>query len=175
SCCHMVLVESKTRACEKFGERIDFFNFNLSIVERMPLEIFAIITPLGIALIVLIVRYSGLSKNSRLNDSQNAIDILLKDFAGEKVSGKAIVMKDHRAAFIEMDKTGHLGLVEAVGDKFITRLLNPGEISSFVKQNENTLLVRFRDFTHPTGNYEFDMQRDLSTVSGWLSKLEKKG
>jgi hypothetical protein len=52
----------------------------------MPLEIFVLITPLGIALVVLIIRYSGLSKTARLNGSKNAIDIFHRDFAGENVS-----------------------------------------------------------------------------------------
>ena len=138
----------------------------------MPLEIFALITPLGIALIVLIIRYSGLSKTARIKDGQNAIDIFRRDFAGENVADVTTISSDQRAAFIEMDHSGQLGLVEAVGDRFITRLLGSKDIASIQQDGENSLSIRFRDFTHPKGHYQFRSRRELSHLLEQLTQLE---
>jgi len=139
----------------------------------MPLEIFALITPLGIALVVLIVRYSGLSKTARLKDRKNAIDLFRRDFAGENPSENVIISSDHNAAFVAMNGSNKLGLVEATGDRFITRLLDSKDIASFEHYGNNSLSIGFRDFTHPVGRYEFNNQQELSTVLEHLRKLEK--
>jgi hypothetical protein len=140
----------------------------------MPLEIFVLITPLGIALVVLIIRYSGLSKTARIKGTKNAIDIFHRDFAGENVSDITTISSDQSATFIEMDKSGQLGLVEAIGDRFITRLLGSKDIASFEQYGENGLLVRFHDFTHPKGQYEFNSPRELSILLEQMTKLEKQ-
>lgn len=140
----------------------------------MPLEIFALITPLGIALIVLIIRYSGLSKTARLKGSKNAIEIFHRDFAGENVCDVTIITSDQSAAFIEMENSVQLGFVEAIGDRFITRLLGSNDIASFEQYSENGLSVMFHDFTHPKGQYEFNSNRELSNLLELLTKLEKQ-
>ena len=140
----------------------------------MPLELFALITPLGIALIVLIIRYSGLSKTVQIGNSGNAIKLFLQDHGGENVSGTAIISMDKRAAFIEMDTPGQIGFVEAIGDRFITRLLGAGDIASFEQLDGNGLSVRFHDFTHPKGQYEFSNPRELSDLIAQLIRLEKQ-
>ncbi|MCP4181781.1 MAG: hypothetical protein GY761_00440 [Hyphomicrobiales bacterium] len=140
----------------------------------MPLEIFALITPLGIALIVLIIRYSGLSKTARIKDRNNAIEIFHRDFAGENVSDTTIISVDQSVAFIEMEKSGQLGFVEAIQDRFITRLLGSKDIASFEQCEENSLSVTFHDFTHPKGRYEFYSSTELSRLVEQLTKLEKQ-
>ncbi len=140
----------------------------------MPLEIFALITPLGIALIVLIVRYCGLSKTARIKDRNNATEIFHRDFAGENVSDTTIISIDQSVAFIKMDKSGQLGFVEAIGDRFITRLLGSKDIASFEKFGENGLSISFHDFTHPKGRYEFSSSPELSSLLDQLNKLEKQ-
>jgi len=140
----------------------------------MPLEIFALITPLGIALIVLIIRYSGLSKTARIKGGKEAIEIFHQDFAGERVSDISTISADQSAAFIELENPAHLGLVEAIGDRFITRLLGSKDIASIKQYDENSLSIRFHDFTHPKGQYKFNNPTELTNLIERLANLEKQ-
>jgi len=146
----------------------------IKVAATMPLELFALITPLGIALIVLVIRYSGLSKTARIKDGQNALEIFCRDFAGENASRVTTISSDQSAAFIEIDQSRQLGLVEAIGDRFITRLLGVGDIAGFQQAGENSLSIRFRDFTHPKGHYQFNSQNELSNLVERLTQLEKQ-
>jgi len=139
----------------------------------MPLEIFAVLVPLGILLIVLVVHFSGLSKKARLQDQSQALELLLSDYAGEKPSGMVVLTHNKHSAFIEMAKDNRLGLVEAMGDRFFTRLLRGNDLGAIGQRGNSTLSVEFNDFTHPAGAYEFSDTRDTSRVSAWLSRLKE--
>lgn len=139
----------------------------------MPLEMFAIIVPLGIALIVLVVKYSGLSKVARLGSTADALAVFENDFGGEKHKGKVLLAADNRAAFIQMETPDKLGLVEAFGDRFISRLLSGADVKSITSDGESSLRIKFIDFTHPSGCYFFDNSGDLKRVGNWLANLEK--
>ena len=69
----------------------------------MPLELFAVLVPAGIAIIVLIVRFWGLSHAATLKNSAHVREIFLTDFEGTNPIGECIICADHRAAFLNLD------------------------------------------------------------------------
>ena len=138
----------------------------------MPLEILATIVPIGIIVVVLVVRYSGLSKSANLLNGADACNIFLKDFPGLPVSQNVILTKNHEAAFIKIDDFRALGLVEAIGDRYITRIFKSNDIASFDQPDPLALTIRYNEFTHPRSNYLFDAPADLSTLWGWLNELK---
>ncbi|MCF6321803.1 MAG: hypothetical protein L3J32_08570 [Rhizobiaceae bacterium] len=140
----------------------------------MPLELFAILVPLGIALIVLVVHYSGLSKKALLRDGAHAIDLLLEDYGAEKSTGSSILTIDNRAAFIELESGDRLGLVETMGDRFVTRILNHNDLGEYAFNNDNILSVKYHDFTHPAGTYKFGNDNIVSRVADWLKNLKEE-
>lgn len=139
----------------------------------MPLEIFAILVPLGIAMIVLAVKYSGLSKIARLENTAAAVQVFENDFGGEAHKGAVMLSDDHGAAFIQMGDSAKLGLVEVFGDRFISRVLMKDDLKSAVTNGEGRVEIRFNDFTHPIGHYNFSNAGDAKTANSWLAKLEK--
>ncbi len=137
----------------------------------MPLELFAIIVPLGIALIVLAVKFSGLSKSAVLTDSKQAIEVFEADYGGETHKGRALLSANGDAAFIPLAEPSRLGLVEAIGDRYICRVLGPEDLKSVTGNQDNGFEIRYNDFTHPRGQYSFTSSKDMETLKGWLSQL----
>ena len=139
----------------------------------MPLEIFAIIVPLGIAFIVLVVKYSGLSKAALIADKSQAISTFENDYGGEPHKNNVVIASDERAGFIELKKPGALGLVEAIGDRYLTRVLVARDIRQIDRSHGQEISIRFNDFTHKKGCYQFDDEAKAKRVGGWLAKLEE--
>jgi len=125
-------------------------------------------------MIVLVVHFSGLSKKALLRDGAHAVDILLEDYGAEKSTGASVLTSDSRAAFVEMEEGGHIGLVEAIGDRFITRILSGKELEEFAQKTNKSISVKYHDFTHPAGLYKFDSDNDISRVEKWLTKLKEE-
>lgn len=140
----------------------------------MPLEIFAIIVPLGIAFIVLVVKFTGLSKTASLADDREAIAVFESDYAGEKHGSQALLTSDHSTAFIPMESAAQLGLVEAMGDRFITRLLYRNDVGKCERASNTELNIKFNDFTHPSGKYVFGNSDDAERAENWFGQLESE-
>ncbi len=139
----------------------------------MPLELFAVLVPAGIAIIFLVVRFWGLSHDATLKDSAHVHEIFLTDFADQKPSGEAIISSDHRAAFLKLDFENSIGLVEVIGDKYLTRILQGEDIRKFNDEKSPCLKINYNDFTHPSGNYKFATDGDLKTAIQWIKALKE--
>ena len=139
----------------------------------MPLELFAVLVPAGIAIIVLIVRFWGLSHDAILKDASHARKLFLIDFADQNPRGKGIISSDRRAAFLKLDMNKSIGLVEVIGDRFLTRVLYGEDIQSIKGEKFPNLKINYNDFTHPSGNYKFAADDDLKTVTQWINALKE--
>lgn len=139
----------------------------------MPLELFAILVPLGIALIVVVVKMSGLSKSAILNDQYHANSVFLKDFEGEEITSETLLTSNRNAALLQMRAENTLGLVEVIGDRFITRILNVGDVRSISNTQGDNLAVDYNDFTHPKANYSFENSEDRAKATGWFNRLKE--
>ncbi len=135
----------------------------------MPLELLAILVPLGIALVVLVVKFSGLSHSARLKGEKHAISVFLLDYPSEKPDGKVLISANSNAAFLRLEGVNATGLVEVIGDRFLARIVAPSQIRSARCSGEK-LRVRYHDFTHPRAMYQFDSNSQAERALRWLQQ-----
>ena len=142
----------------------------------MPLLLLAILVPVGIGLIVLAVRYSGISRCARIEDNNDALRLFSLDYPGNGLLENCIITADNKAAFLAMagdDGKWGLGLVEVIGDRFITRELGHGDIRDAVLIDACNMKICYRDFTHNVARYGFSNEADLQRVRDWIMRLEQ--
>lgn len=137
----------------------------------MPLEILGPLVICGITLTVLAVYFSGISKPAKLAGSAEAKSEFLLDYGEEQVKN-AILTTDKSAGFLMLDQKNTVGLVEAMGSEFLTRLLSKGDIAG-LELSEGKLNVRYNDFTHKRHSYEIDNSKDATTIHDALMALKR--
>jgi len=137
----------------------------------MPLEILGPLVICGITLTVLAVYFSGISKPARLAGDAEAKSEFLLDYGSERVKS-AILTADKSAGFLMLDQKNTVGLVEAMGSEFLTRLLSRGDIAG-LELSEDKLNVRFNDFTHKRHSYTIGNPKDAATIHDALMALKR--
>ncbi len=139
----------------------------------MPLELFAVLVPAGIAIIVLIVRFWGLSHAATLTDIAHVQKIFLTDFEDIHPNDDCIICDDNRAAFLNLEIGKSIGLVEVMGDRYITRVLSDRDIREVSCDKAPNMIINYSDFTHPSGGYKFATDDDFKTVAQWIKALKE--
>lgn len=137
----------------------------------IPLYILGPMVVVGIALTALAVKMSGLSKTAKISNAKHAEEILRRDFADLPKVTDGLVTDDGSAAFLPAYTS--VGLVEAFGDRFITRILRAGDIRSVSEGSGTELQVEFGEFTHPIGRYVFKTAKAANTVADMLKQLQQ--
>ena len=139
----------------------------------------ALASLLSVFIVFLINRWLGGYAPAHLASDEDALDRLRQDFPtfDEKA---ALVSADGKSAVLE-GVDGDVALVEAVGDRFITRMLQPGDISALLLEpggsgdpgsNEDGphLRLRLNDFT----NKAFEVNLAAGTNGTvWHKRLSK--
>lgn len=137
----------------------------------MPLEILGPLVICGISLTVLAVYLSGISKPAKLADNGEAKTEFLLDYADATIKN-TILTADKSAGFLMFDRKNTVGLVEAMGSEFLTRLLSAGDIAG-LELSEGKLNVRFNDFTHKRHSYTIENPKDATAVHDALMALKR--
>lgn len=137
----------------------------------MPLEILGPMVICGITLTVLAVYFSGISKPAKLADNAEAKTEFLMDYADASVK-TTILTTDKSAGFLMLKQKNTIGLVEAMGSEFLTRLLSPGDIAG-LELSEGKLNVRFNDFTHKRHSYTIENPKDATMIHDALTALKR--
>ncbi|MBL4891941.1 MAG: hypothetical protein JKX91_08975 [Rhizobiaceae bacterium] len=137
----------------------------------MPLEILGPLVICGITLTVLAVYFSGISKPAKLTGDAEAKSEFLLDYGSERVKS-AILTADKSAGFLILDQKNTVGLVEAMGSEFLTRLLSRGDITG-LELSEDKLNVWFNDFTHKWHSYTIENPKDAATIHDALMALKR--
>ncbi len=133
----------------------------------MPLEFLAIMVAIGLALVIGAVHLSGLSRPARLADVDQARARFLLDYPDETV-GEIVLGKDGNAAFISLSQ-GRIGLVHAMGDRFVTRILERRVVRAVERDGGEAVVLKLDDFTLPRERAVFSSAADAAKVSEWLS------
>lgn len=133
----------------------------------MSLPLLVAIVVIGISVGVLAVHFTGGSKIATLVDGEHAARLLLADFPKEK-PGKAHLTEDRQSAFMTLPN-GRVGIVQAFGDGFFTRIITAGDIASLRLRDPATLSVRFRDFTWTGGHFHFGERPVVESFASILS------
>ncbi len=120
----------------------------------------------GISLIVYLVHAAGGSRKSVLANEQAARDRFLEDYP-DLTPMDVHLTRDGDAAFLALPDRS-VGLVQAIGDCFLTRVLTGNDLSENSAQGV-TLRLRIADITFKGGTYEFANENELQSVTKLLS------
>ncbi len=133
----------------------------------MSLAILVPLVVLGVTLIVATVHFSGLSRMAKVPNSVEELAALFAfDYPQERVSG-ASVDRAKRAAFLMLE-SGRTGVIQAFGDRYVTRLLTPDDLAS-VAASEASLMLTSRDFTWSGGSFTMENATTAENLAARLS------
>jgi type II secretory pathway pseudopilin PulG len=127
----------------------------------MSLPVLVAIVVVGIALCVVAVHFTGGSRQAALEAAEDAARRFGEDFPDEAIRAIRLT-SDKRTAFLELDGK-RTGIVQAVGDRFLTRIFTPQDISA-VTAEPGVVSIRFRDFTWAGGRFAFADADDAGKV-----------
>lgn len=122
----------------------------------------------GVALAVWLVHLSGGSRTAIVAGSAHAVDRFHQDFPGTTVNA-VFVTGRRNAAFIDLGPK-QVGLVHAIGDGFLTRVLSGHDIKKF-SQEGKILALKLDDFTFCGDNYSFNDTPSAAAVAHLLREL----
>lgn len=132
----------------------------------MSLPILVAIVAIGITLTVLAVHFTGGSKVATIADANHAAQLFLADYPNEH-AGPALLTSDKQSAFIVMPGE-RIGIVQAFGDGYFTRIVTAGDVASVRVQDPAVLTVRFRDFTWTGGHFRFAERAVAESIAASL-------
>ena len=124
----------------------------------------------GVALIVFLVHATGGSKVAALSSAEAARQRFADDFP-TVATGSVVMTQTGSAAFLPLDD-GRTGLVHAIGDSFLTRLLEAGSVVQ-AKASGTRLDLRFADFTFPGAEYEFADAQSAALIGARLAPAKE--
>ncbi|MBZ9738306.1 MULTISPECIES: hypothetical protein [unclassified Mesorhizobium] len=133
----------------------------------MSLPVLVAIVVLGIALSVAAVHFTGGSRKARLADAAQARERFAQDYPDEEVTAVRLT-SDGQAAFLELGR-GRLGIVQVIGDCFLTRVVAPGDVAALTSDAANAITLRLADFTWKGGRFTFADAGDAKAV---LARLQ---
>jgi hypothetical protein len=132
----------------------------------------AALVVVGIAAIVIAVHMTGGSRPARLTSEAHARRRFAEDFPDETVSDVALT-DDGAAAFLMLGG-GRMGIVHAFGDRFLTRILQRGDVAA-MEADGDSLRLRMRDFTWKGGAFRFPDSAAAARIRRALEPLESIG
>ena len=135
---------------------------------HLPLPVLVAIVTVGIALIVLVVHLTGGSRPALIDGEEMAGTRFSVDYP-EAVVQRCIVSSDRRDAVLEL-ADGHVGLVHAIGSKYLTRLVNRGEMAASANRTEPGVVdLDTGDITWPRARLHFADDQLAETVAGMFA------
>lgn len=139
----------------------------------MSLTLLVVIVVAGIAGVVAAVHLTGGSALARLADEAAALERFARDFPDLRVRSV------HRtqggdAAFLALDD-GRVGVVAAVGGKFLTRVVAGSDLAGAPRASRATVAMRLRDFTWPGGIFSFADAEQAEAVTAMFAALRGSG
>ena len=130
----------------------------------MPLTVLVAVVAGGIALVVLAVHLSGGSRVAEIADADAALDRFRMDYP-EVEALRCILSSDRRDAVLEL-ADGHVGLVHAIGSKYLTRFVTRGEMAAVASAAEaGGVDLDTGDITWPRAHMRFADSETARTVA----------
>jgi len=139
---------------------------------RMNLLVLVAMVVVGVSAIVLAVHMTGGSVRANIADAEAARLRFAVDHPDAGVE-RVVLTADRGTAFLAIEG-GMLGLVEAVGDRFLTRMLGAGDILSMVRRDEVTMDITAGDFTWRGGQYRFDAAAEADAVAAMIDETRRE-
>ncbi len=133
----------------------------------MSLPVLVVMVAVGIAAIVIAVHFTGGTRTAVLADAEAARQRFAVDYPGEK-SGAVVLTRNGGAAFLEL-AADRIGIVQAVGGHFLTRIVTPAEILRVKPAGSAALQIMLADHTWRGGRFEFADQGEAWRLAGRLA------
>jgi hypothetical protein len=131
----------------------------------MSLTVLVVMVVVGIAAIVIAVHLTGGTVTARLDSADAAWRRFADDF---DVGIRDVWLTEERhAAFLALED-GRAGIVSALGDRFLTRIVLPGDPAMQVDLDGRTVKLRIDDFTWHGGPFTFASEQQAEAVAGLL-------
>lgn len=137
----------------------------------MSLTLLVFIVVVGIAAVVVAVHMTGGSVRARL-DGEEAARLRFADDFPEVAPASVWLTSDGSAAIIGL-QDGRVGIVHALGGKFLTRLVTADDLIGKPRANGNAVTVRLRDLTWRGGTLVFDDVEQARAVEATFAALRK--
>lgn len=122
----------------------------------------------GIGLMVLLNQRLGLNTPALLRSIEEAKTRLDEDQVGFRAGRAAVLAEDGRAALVEEESTGRLGLLAARGDGIVIRYLGPGSVKAARMGEGRDIVLRLNDFTFEPLRIQL---ADTGTARQWADRL----
>jgi hypothetical protein len=135
-------------------------------VDHMSLPVLAALVVGGIGFIVLVIHLSGGTKNAHLASAEAAVARFAEDFPEEE-TGRVVLASDGSAAFLALSN-GRTGIVQAFGNRFLTRIHKPGD-DRVDLANDISLTISTGEFAWTGGRYAFADAADRDFVASRLT------
>lgn len=135
----------------------------------MSLGLLVAMVVVGVSGVVLLVHLTGGSAPARLAGEAAARERFAFDFPDLGVRSVHLTRAGD-AAFLALED-GRVGIVQAIGGKFLTRLVAAGDLAGPPRSTDSTLALRLKDFTWPGGIFTFDGSNETRAVEALLLAL----
>ncbi len=140
----------------------------------MPLSVILIIAVLAMAALAALLNRLGYSERAKLTDVTQARILFEKEHPGSEVD-QAILSSDGLTALLMLRGDAHsLGLIQSLGDEFLTRILSAGQIARVDKGPDNTLNITFDDFTYPRARVHFGSTSGARGITSGASMYHQR-
>lgn len=137
----------------------------------MSLTLLVFIVVAGIAAVVIAVHMTGGSVRAELDGVEAARRRFAEDFP-DFAPASVWLTRDRCAAIIGLED-GRVGIVHALGGKFLTRLVTAGDLVGTPRASEDTVSVRLRDFTWRGEAFRFADAEEARAVEAAFAALRK--
>lgn len=138
----------------------------------MNLVLLATVVAAGIVLVVIVVHLTGGTRRATFPDTKAAADRFALDFPDLRPSA-VYLTQDGSCAFLELPNS-RVGVVYAVGDKFLTRLIGNSDLAGAPRASAHTVSLRLRDFTWSGGDFVFADVLTAYAVEDLFSALPRR-
>ncbi len=129
----------------------------------MSLGLLAVMVVIGVSGVVLLVHLTGGSRRARLEDELAARARFGVDYPDLAIVA-VYLTQDGDAAFLALEDS-RVGIVAAVGDRFLTRMVGAHDLAGTPRVTGATLMLRLRDFTWPGGAFTFAGEGEARAVA----------
>jgi hypothetical protein len=136
----------------------------------MSLPVLVVLVVLGIALSVAAVHFTGGTTIATLAGADHTLARFAEDFPDERPSAVRLTADSH-AAFLDLGPQ-RCGIVQSIGDCFLTRIVTPHDILALAREG-NAVSLRLNDFTWKGGNFVFADEAGALAVAAALQGDER--
>ncbi|HRP78458.1 MAG TPA: hypothetical protein PL183_05060 [Aquamicrobium sp.] len=135
----------------------------------MSLTLLVAMVVAGVSGVVLVVHLTGGSRRARLEDEAAARARFGLDFPDLAVEAVHLTAAAD-AAFLALGD-GRVGIVQAIGDRFLTRVVAARDLAGAPQVTGATLRLRLKDFTWKGGAFTFADEEAADAVGRLLAAL----